>query len=194
MIVAGLVVEPPAALIEAINKINERILRLVRGRPQHEHDDQHARALFCRPLRDRGGRRVREHFRADRAGRLHRNGRGRRRDWLRSPRSWCEDFAVPRAATPRKADAVLRPDRRDDCYLALSRRLELVVARAAGVSAWQFMAPALASAIVLGVLATVAYNPMSANLRELSKRMETELFGRRPAAESRMHPASGSTR
>ena len=32
------------------------------------------------------------------------------------------------------------------CYLALSRRLELVVARAAGVSAWQFIAPALASA------------------------------------------------
>jgi lipopolysaccharide export system permease protein len=27
------------------------------------------------------------------------------------------------------------------CYLALSRRLELVVARAAGVSAWQFVAP-----------------------------------------------------
>ena len=37
------------------------------------------------------------------------------------------------------------------CYLALSRRLELVVARAAGVSAWQFIAPALASAIVLGI-------------------------------------------
>ena len=58
------------------------------------------------------------------------------------------------------------------CYLALSRRLELVVARAAGVSAWQFIAPALASALVMGVLATTAYNPMSANLRELSKRME----------------------
>jgi lipopolysaccharide export system permease protein len=66
------------------------------------------------------------------------------------------------------------------CYLALSRRLELVVARAAGVSAWQFIAPALASAIVLGLLATVAYNPMSANLRELSKRMEAELFGSAP--------------
>ena len=66
------------------------------------------------------------------------------------------------------------------CYLALSRRLELVVARAAGVSAWQFIAPALASAIMLGVLATVAYNPMSANLRELSKRMEAELFGGTP--------------
>jgi lipopolysaccharide export system permease protein len=66
------------------------------------------------------------------------------------------------------------------CYLALSRRLELVVARAAGVSAWQFVAPALGSAIILGLLATVAYNPMSANLRELSKRMEAELFGSAP--------------
>jgi lipopolysaccharide export system permease protein len=66
------------------------------------------------------------------------------------------------------------------CYLALSRRLELVVARAAGVSAWQFIAPALVSAIVLGTLATVGYNPMSANLSELSKRMEAELFGKTP--------------
>jgi lipopolysaccharide export system permease protein len=66
------------------------------------------------------------------------------------------------------------------CYLALSRRLELVVARAAGVSAWQFIAPALASAIMLGLMATTLYNPMSANLRELSKRMEAELFGAAP--------------
>jgi lipopolysaccharide export system permease protein len=66
------------------------------------------------------------------------------------------------------------------CYLALSRRLELVVARAAGVSAWQFIAPALASSIVLGVLATTAYNPMSAELRETSKRMEAQLFGSAP--------------
>jgi lipopolysaccharide export system permease protein len=66
------------------------------------------------------------------------------------------------------------------CYLALSRRLELVVARAAGVSAWQFIAPALASAIMIGIFATAVYNPMSANLRELSKRMEAELFGSAP--------------
>jgi len=66
------------------------------------------------------------------------------------------------------------------CYLALSRRLELVVARAAGVSAWQFIAPALASAILLGILATTTYNPMSANLREISKRMEADLFGSAP--------------
>ncbi|UGV26390.1 LPS export ABC transporter permease LptG [Rhodopseudomonas boonkerdii] len=63
------------------------------------------------------------------------------------------------------------------CYLALSRRLELVVARAAGVSAWQFITPALFSALVLGVLATIAYNPISANLREESKRMEARMFG-----------------
>jgi lipopolysaccharide export system permease protein len=66
------------------------------------------------------------------------------------------------------------------CYLALSRRLELVVARAAGVSAWQFIAPSLASAILLGILATTLYNPVSANLRERSKRMEAELFGSAP--------------
>jgi lipopolysaccharide export system permease protein len=66
------------------------------------------------------------------------------------------------------------------CYLALSRRLELVVARAAGVSAWQFIAPALASSIVLGILATTAYNPISADLREQSKRMEAKLFGSAP--------------
>jgi lipopolysaccharide export system permease protein len=66
------------------------------------------------------------------------------------------------------------------CYLALSRRLELVVARAAGVSAWQFIAPALASSIILGIMATTLYNPMSANLREISKKMEAELFGSAP--------------
>jgi lipopolysaccharide export system permease protein len=66
------------------------------------------------------------------------------------------------------------------CYLALSRRLELVVARAAGVSAWQFIAPALVSSIVLGIFATTVYNPMSANLTEISKRMEAELFGSTP--------------
>jgi lipopolysaccharide export system permease protein len=65
------------------------------------------------------------------------------------------------------------------CYLALSRRLELVVARAAGVSAWQIVAPALACAIVLGSLATMAYDPLSAMLSERAKRMEAELTSER---------------
>ena len=37
------------------------------------------------------------------------------------------------------------------CYLNLSRRLELVVARSAGMSAWQFVTPALVVAFVLGL-------------------------------------------
>jgi lipopolysaccharide export system permease protein len=62
------------------------------------------------------------------------------------------------------------------CYLNLSRRLELVVARAAGMSAWQFISPALIVAFLLGVLATTVYNPVSALLQEQSKRYEAELF------------------
>lgn len=69
------------------------------------------------------------------------------------------------------------------CYLTLSRRLELVVARAAGISAWQFIAPALAVALVLGVAATTVYNPISSNLREYSKLLEAELFGDQTAPQ-----------
>lgn len=65
------------------------------------------------------------------------------------------------------------------CYLSLSRRLELVIARAAGISAWQFVAPALIGALIIGVLATTLYNPLSAALRERSKRLEAEIFGER---------------
>ena len=63
------------------------------------------------------------------------------------------------------------------CYLNLSRRLELVIARASGMSAWQFIAPALVVAFVIGVVATTLYNPISAVLQERSKRFEAELFG-----------------
>src|SRR5204862_3108907 len=65
------------------------------------------------------------------------------------------------------------------CYLNLSRRHELVVARSAGMSAWQFVTPALLVALVLGALAATVYNPVSAALREQSKRLEAELFGER---------------
>jgi lipopolysaccharide export system permease protein len=63
------------------------------------------------------------------------------------------------------------------CYLNLSRRLELVIARAAGVSAWQFIAPAIIIAALIGTATTTLYNPISANLREHSTRLEAELFG-----------------
>src|ERR1700757_1642586 len=63
------------------------------------------------------------------------------------------------------------------CCLTLSRRHELVVARAAGVSAWQFIAPAMIAAFVFGAVATTLYNPVAAVLHERSKRLEAELMG-----------------
>ncbi len=62
------------------------------------------------------------------------------------------------------------------CYLNLSRRNELVVTRGAGISAWQFVAPAAFLAFLLGLVATLAYNPISATLQEQSKRLENELY------------------
>jgi lipopolysaccharide export system permease protein len=63
------------------------------------------------------------------------------------------------------------------CYLTLSRRLELVVARASGVSAWQFVAPAIIAALLFGTVATTVYNPISATLHERSKRLEADMLG-----------------
>ncbi len=71
------------------------------------------------------------------------------------------------------------------CYLDLSRRLELVVARSAGVSAWQFVTPALLVAFAFGIVATAIYNPISAILQERSKRFESELFGQTANAPNR---------
>jgi lipopolysaccharide export system permease protein len=68
------------------------------------------------------------------------------------------------------------------CYLALSRRLELVVARAAGLSAWQFVAPSLVVAFFLGIAATTLYNPLAAIMHERSKRLESEMMGEAPAS------------
>jgi lipopolysaccharide export system permease protein len=68
------------------------------------------------------------------------------------------------------------------CYLALSRRNELVVARSAGMSAWQFVAPALIVAFGIGIAATALYNPLSAVMREWSKKLEADMFGDKQAA------------
>ncbi|MGD0025093.1 MAG: LPS export ABC transporter permease LptG [Xanthobacteraceae bacterium] len=68
------------------------------------------------------------------------------------------------------------------CYLTLSRRLELVVARAAGISAWQFVAPAMIAALLFGTVATAAYNPIAALLHERSKHLEAEMLGEAPSA------------
>ncbi len=62
--------------------------------------------------------------------------------------------------------------------LQLSRKSELAVIRAAGMSVWQFLAPGIIVAFVLGVLAVVVYNPMAASARAESERLFSEAFGR----------------
>jgi lipopolysaccharide export system permease protein len=62
-------------------------------------------------------------------------------------------------------------------FFNLSRRMELIVARAAGVSAWQFLAPALLATLVIGILTVTAYNPLAAMMKEKADHLETKLFG-----------------
>lgn len=61
-------------------------------------------------------------------------------------------------------------------FLRLTRTSELVVARAAGVSAWQFLAPAMGIAFVIGLIATFAFNPLAASLSDRFERMEARHF------------------
>lgn len=63
-------------------------------------------------------------------------------------------------------------------FLGLSRKLELVVARAAGVSVWQFTAPALIVGIGIGIGAVLLYNPLAVALRTQSDELASGLFGR----------------
>ncbi|CAN1566556.1 COG0795 Predicted permeases [Rhabdaerophilaceae bacterium] len=63
-------------------------------------------------------------------------------------------------------------------FIGLSRRLELVVARAAGFSAWQFLSPALLVACVFGLGVTMAYNPMATALKDRANELEANIFRR----------------
>src|SRR3954470_8138504 len=47
------------------------------------------------------------------------------------------------------------------CFWRLTRSSELIVARAAGVSAWEFLAAPTACAFLLGVIAAAAISPVS---------------------------------
>lgn len=62
--------------------------------------------------------------------------------------------------------------------LMLSRKSELAVMRAGGMSVWQFLRPGLLLAFALGVLAVVVYNPLASTARTRAERMFAETFGR----------------
>lgn len=56
----------------------------------------------------------------------------------------------------------------------LTRTHELIVARAAGISVWQFLAPAMAVVLTIGVFMATAFNPLSAALLLRYEHLETK--------------------
>ncbi len=63
-------------------------------------------------------------------------------------------------------------------FLTLSRQLEMVVARAAGMSVWQFTGSTMAIAFLIGLFATTVYNPLSAAMKERANDMEASFSNR----------------
>lgn len=58
------------------------------------------------------------------------------------------------------------------CFWRLTRSSELVVARAAGISAWEFLAAPTFCALMLGTLATTAISPLSSVMFARAETME----------------------
>lgn len=62
--------------------------------------------------------------------------------------------------------------------LSLSRKSELTVMRAGGMSVWQFIRPGIVVAGLLGLASTTLYNPIAAKARAQSERLMAEAFGK----------------
>ncbi|WP_274424190.1 LPS export ABC transporter permease LptG [Chelativorans sp. YIM 93263] len=61
--------------------------------------------------------------------------------------------------------------------ISLNRKYELVIARAAGISAWQFLTPICAGAFIFGLLSVVLLNPLAANGFARAQALEAEVRG-----------------
>ena len=66
-------------------------------------------------------------------------------------------------------------------FARLTRTHELVVARAAGVSVWQFLLPAMLIAIGLGIIVVTIVNPLSAAMAGKYDRLEAKYFHKNPS-------------
>ena len=73
-------------------------------------------------------------------------------------------------------------------FAVLARRSELVVTRAAGVSVWRLITPALVVAALLGVFAFAVYNPIASAFAARFETLEQRYFDR---SSSRLVVASG---
>lgn len=62
-------------------------------------------------------------------------------------------------------------------FWRLTRNNELVVARAAGVGVWQFLAPAILVALLIGVFAVTVFNPIASLAETGFERLEASVLG-----------------
>ena len=112
---------------------------------------------------------VRRRFRRDAASRQRqsRGGRGSRR----------ADDSDEGSRRRRDDPALRRAVRLHGHFRRPHRKLELIAARAAGMSVWQFVAPPMLTALLIGIVSVAIYNPLSASMKMRSDQMEIELFG-----------------
>ena len=75
-------------------------------------------------------------------------------------------------------------------FWRLTRSNELVVARAAGVSVWQFLTPAIAGALFLGILVVTVFNPVASMLQANYERMENRIL-RSGGSDIQLLPRAG---
>ncbi|MGB7286174.1 MAG: LptF/LptG family permease, partial [Salaquimonas sp.] len=60
----------------------------------------------------------------------------------------------------------------------LNQKMELVVARAAGISVWQFLMPIAFASVVIGIFASTVYNPLALSFYNQSLDMKAGFFGK----------------
>ena len=69
-------------------------------------------------------------------------------------------------------------------FWQLTKKSELVIIRAAGLSVWQFIMPMILTAFIIGLLKIVAINPMGAIFIEKYEAMETQYISKRTSSIS----------
>jgi lipopolysaccharide export system permease protein len=62
-------------------------------------------------------------------------------------------------------------------FWRLTRNNELVIVRAAGVSVWQFLTPAMLVALMIGIVAVTIFNPIAAAAAAAFERLDARILG-----------------
>ena len=62
-------------------------------------------------------------------------------------------------------------------FWRLTRSNELVIVRAAGVSVWQFLAPAMLAALMIGIVAVTIFNPIASVAAAAYEKLDARILG-----------------